>query len=236
MPGFFKLQLFWLAVSMTIPGICMALVLSEAADPFLLSNIALPSVLGSWIMALLMPLLFAGNSSPQQRMTGFVLMWSCIAIVFPLGWDLPWAIFHDWVNGATAEDKWKWYFWAYAVADTRFLNSDPLMIIVEYWSGIIGIIEILFLRAFLNNRLQQAIRLFVIAGCLQFYGCTVFFVSELMNNLQNIRPDAVSYIKFFGMNGMWMVVPAISGYLLMQLLKQPGYDSQTCINGLMGKA
>jgi hypothetical protein len=121
------------------------------------------------------------------------------------------------------------------VADTLFLRSDPLMIIVEYWSGVIGVIEIVFMTLFLRNRTAAAIRFFVAAGCLQFYGCTVFFVSQIMRHLADFRPDALSYIKFFGLNGMWMVVPAISGYLLIQLTKDPHYNARTAGRALLGK-
>ncbi|OSC30217.1 hypothetical protein B8W69_07890 [Mycobacterium vulneris] len=235
MPVFVRLQLFWLAISLSIPAVCMLLAVTHAADPLLLSDVALPGLLSCWIIALATPFLFGGKARRELRRTAFVLMWSAIAIVFPLSWDLPWAILHDWVNGATAQDTSKWYFWAYAVADIRFLRSDPLMILVEYWSGIIGVVEIVFVTLFLHNRTAAAIRFFVAAGCLQLYGCTVFFVTQLMNHLADIRPDALSYLKFFGLNGMWVVVPAISGYLLLQLTNDPHYDARAASRDLLGK-
>ena len=56
-----------------------------------------------------------------------------------------------------------------------------------------------------------------------------------MRHLADIRPDALSYLKFFGLNGMWMVVPAISGYLLLQLTKDPHYDARAAGRDLLGK-
>jgi hypothetical protein len=234
LPAFVRLQLFWLAVSLSIPAICMALALTGSTDPLLLSDIALPSLLSCWILALLTPFAFGGNASRELRRTSLILAWSAIAIIFPLIWDLPWAIFHSWVYSATAGDHWKWFFWAYAVADTRFLQSDPIMIIVEYWSGVIGVIEILFLRSLLHDRLNQALRLLIMAGSFQFYGCTVFFLTEVMKNFSDIRPTAVSYVKFFGLNSMWMVVPAISAAILMLLLKDPAYSVKTTLRQLFG--
>ncbi|OBI39720.1 hypothetical protein [Mycobacterium colombiense] len=38
-----------------------------------------------------------------------------------------------------------------------------------------------------------------------------------------------------GLNGMWMVVPAISGYLLLQLTKDPHYDARAAGRDLLGK-
>lgn len=236
MPAFFRLQLCWLAFSLAVPTIGLVLALAGLGDPLLLSDIALPGLLACWIAGLLTPFIFGGNASREARLTGFVLLWSAIAIIFPLSWDLPWAILHDWVSGATAADTSKWYFWAYAVADTRFLHSDPLMVIVEYWSGVIGVVEIVFLRSFLVNRLGRAVRFFIAAGCFQLYGTSVFFISEVARNLADIRPDAVSYLKFFGLNGMWLVVPALSGLALVQLLKNPEYDAAAAVRRLFGRA
>ncbi len=235
MPTFIKVQLFWLGLSMTIPALCMAAVLTDSADPFFLSNVALVTVLGSWIIALATPFIWPNNASRAQRYTALIVAWSILAIVFPIGWDLMWAIFHDWVNGATADDKWKWYFWAYAVADTRFLKSDPLMIWVEYWSGLFGFAEIYALYHLTKNNLQKAYKAFVIVGFMQFYACSVFFGVEALQGLANIRPDIFSYIKFWGMNGMWVIVPAIAGYCFTQLIKDPAYNARETIHQLLGR-
>ncbi|GLE52251.1 hypothetical protein [Mycobacterium montefiorense] len=236
MPAFFRLQLCWLAASFVFPTVGLVLASAGVGDPLLLSDIALPATLACWIGGLLTPWVLGGDASRQARRTGFVLLWSAIAIAFPLSWDLPWAILHHWVYGATAADASKWYFWAYAVADTRFLRSEPLMVIVEYWSGVIGVVEIVFLGLFLSNKLSAAVRFFIAAGCLQFYGTSVFFISEIARNLADIRPDAISYLKFFGLNGMWLVMPAASGFVLMQLLKDPGYDARATTRPLFGRA
>ncbi|OBJ08935.1 hypothetical protein [Mycobacterium colombiense] len=97
------------------------------------------------------------------------------------------------------------------------------MIPVEYWSGIIAVVEIVFVILFLHSLTAAAIRFFGAAGCLQFCCCTVFFVTQLMNRLADIGPDALSYLKFFGL--MWMVVPAISGHPLLRLTNDHHYDA-----------
>lgn len=236
MPRFFKLQLFWLAISVITPAGCMVLRLADAVDPLLLSNIALPSLLTCWVLALLSPVLFARGADRESRMTGFVVAWSAIAVFFPLCWDLPWAVLHEWISGATAGDAAEWYFWAYAVADTRFLRGDHLMVIVEYWSGVIGVVEIVFVVLLRRNQLSKATRVFVSASSLQFYGCTVFFLSEAVSGFPSIRPDLVSYVKFFGLNGMWVVVPALAGLVLLQLTRNPAYDARTAIGRLFSGA
>lgn len=236
MQPFVKVQLFWLGLSIASPAICMALRLGDVIDPMVLSNVALVCVLGCWILALATPFIWPNNASQQQRFTAFIITWAVIAITFPLAWDLTWALLHGWVNGATAEDASKWYFWAYAVADTRFLRSDPLMIWIEYWSGIFAIVEIYMLRKFLKDDVQKAYKAFVVVGFMQFYGTSVFFGVEALQGFADIRPDVFSYFKFFGLNGMWMVVPALAGYMFTQLVKNADYSAADTIAQLRGKA
>lgn len=235
MPSFVRVQIFWVVLSMLLPGVCMAIVWMDMADPYAMSNIALPTVLLSWVLSLLTVVFWPSkDTTKQMRYTAFIIGWTSITIFFPLCWDFTWAIFHDWVNGATAADTYKWYFWAYAVADTRFLRSDPLMICVEYWSGILAMIEIYSLYHFLKGHLSAAFKSFILAGSLQFYGCTIFFGTELLVGLENIRPDVFSYIKFFGMNGMWMLVPPFAGYFFMQLLNDEGFSMEQTLAALKG--
>lgn len=61
------------------------------------------------------------------------------------------------------------------------------------------------------------------------------FVAQLMNHLADIGPDALSYLKFFGLNGMWIVVPAISGHPLLQLTNDHHYDARAASRDLLGK-
>ncbi|WP_449560678.1 hypothetical protein [Mycolicibacterium mageritense] len=235
MPTFVKTQVFFLVASMVIPAVCVVAALLRVADPLLLSNIGLPAVLLCWILALLTPWVIDRTSDLNLRRTGFVLGWAAIAIVFPLSWDLPWAILHAWVNGATAFDVEKWYFWAYGVADTRYLRGDPIIVIVEYWSGAIALIELAFLTLFVRNRITSALRCFVATSCLGFYGCTIFFGSEFIRGMSDVPPDLFSYIKFAGLNAMWVVIPPIAGVLLLKLVNDPKYVPSEAIARLVGR-
>lgn len=236
MPQFVRLQLLLLVVSMVVPAACMILRLTSSLDPLLLSNVALVFLLVCWILALLTPALFSGGADRTSRRISFIAAWSAIAIFFPLAWDLPWAIFHEWVRGATADDAAQWFFWAYAVADTRFLRSDHLMIIVEYGSGVIAVLEIAFAVLLWRNRVSRAIRVFLVASSFQFYGCAVFFLSQVLDGFASIRPDFLSYLKFFGLNGMWVIFPALSGIMLVRLARDPEFDATSAIRSLLSAA
>ncbi|WP_139334726.1 hypothetical protein [Mycobacterium colombiense] len=113
------------------------------------------------------------------------------------------------------------------------MRSDPVDDSGRIRSGIIGVVEIDFVILFLHNRTAATIRFFVAASCLQFYCRTLFFVAPLTDHLADIGPDALSYLKFFGL--MWMVVPAISGDLLLRLANDTHYDAGAAGRDLLGK-
>ncbi|WP_421840541.1 hypothetical protein [Mycobacterium sp.] len=91
------------------------------------------------------------------------------------------------------------------------------------------------LRNLLRDNVQKAYKAFVVVGFMQFYAVSVFFGVEAIKGFVDIRPDVFSYFKFFVLNGMWMVVPAIAAYLFTQLLKDPEYSAADTWARLRGK-
>jgi hypothetical protein len=235
MPTFFRLQIGLLVASVCVPGVSYALVLTGAVDPLRASDVALPTLIGLWTLALATPFVVRSDASRHERFTAFILAWLAVAIVFPLIWDLPWALVHGWVDGATAEDRVKWFFWAYAVADTRFLKSDPVMIWVEYCSGLIAFLQIYALHRLWRGDVARACDVSIGASLLAIYGCGVLFGVEVLEGMDDIRPDALSYIKFWGLNGTWVVVPPIAGFLFLELKQDPRFDARRTIARLFGR-
>ena len=238
MAGFFRLQIALAIISLLIPTVGWAVVLLDAGDPLLMSNIASAGLVGCWALMMLLPFVFAGSASKNAVYTATIIFWGVITTVFPIIWDFTWALMHKVVNGATAEDKWLWYWWTYSVADTRFLRSDPLMIIVEYWSGIMGFAEGYALYKFLQGDVKKSFQISVVVGCMQFYACTAFFGTEVLVGFENILPDFFSfYVKFWGLNGFWTVMPFLSGYCYWKVLQDPDYQVKQVVNvDLLGKS
>ena len=51
------------------------------------------------------------------------------------------------------------------------------------------------------------------------------FGVEIIKGFENIRPDFFSfYMKFWGLNGFWVIMPFIETYLFLSLLRNPDYD------------
>lgn len=236
MMGFFRWQLVLAVISLLIPTVGWAVVLLDAGDPMLMSNLASSGLVGCWFIMMFLPFVFPGNASKTSIYTATIIFWAVITTVFPIIWDLTWAILHKVIYGATEEDKWLWYWWTYAVADTRFLVSDPLMILVEYWSGIFGFIEGYALYCFVKGEAEKSFKISMVVGFMQFYACSIFFGTEVLADFANIRPDFVSfYVKFWGLNGFWMIMPFLSAYCYLKVLANPEYDSASEIAKLLGK-
>ncbi len=223
--GFIKIQCVLGILSVSFPGIGFLLVLLRLTDPLVTSNVTTACLIISWILMLITPFILSGSVPNTVKYTSVIIFWGIITVVFPIIWDFTWFLCNKLVYGATADDRWLWYWWSYAVADTRFLKSDPLMIIVEFWSGVLGFVQAYALYVFLKGNLKKAFYISLTAGCMQFYACTAFFGVEVINGFENIKPDFFSfYMKFWGLNGFWVIMPFIETYLFLNLLRNPDYD------------
>ncbi len=230
MVGFFQLQVILAVVSLLVPAGCWFLVFSDLGDPLLMSNVASSNLIVCWLLILLLPFMSSRDIPKQVSYTAVIIFWGVITTVFPVIWDFTWALMNSYMVGATAEDKWLWYWWTYSVADTRFLRSDPLMIILEYWSGIMGVVQGYALYCFLGNKVKKAFIISATVGCMQFYGNTAFLGTEALVGFENIRPDFFSfYVKFWGLNVFWMIMPILSAYCYMKVMKDPEYDVQRVV-------
>ncbi len=231
MAGFIRVQIALGIISVSLPGIGFLLVLLGVTEPLATSNMTTAGLIISWILMLITPFVLSRSVPNTVKYTSIIIFWGVITVVFPIIWDFTWALCHKLVHGATADDRWLWYWWSYAVADMRFLKSDPLMIIIEFWSGILGFVHAYALYNFYKGNLRKTFYISMIAGCMQFYACSAFFGVEVLTGFVNIRPDFFSfYMKFWGLNGFWVIMPFVETYLFLSLLRNPDYDVQETLN------
>jgi hypothetical protein len=231
MAGFIRVQCIIGIISVAIPGIGFFLAFLGITDPLITSNVTTGSLIVCWFLMLTAPFILPGSAPITVKFTSIIIFWGLITVIFPIIWDFTWALCHKLVNGATADDPWLWYWWSYAVADTRFLRSDPLMIIVEFWSGILGFVHAYALYVFFKGNIKRAFYIALTAGCMQFYACSAFFGVEVINGFENIEPDFFSfYMKFWGLNGFWVIMPFIQTYFFLRLMRDPEYDVTETLN------
>jgi hypothetical protein len=223
---FARLQFLATALSIVVPTTFYVLVIAGAVDPLLASNIALSFQVACWFLIATAPFLFGGNAPWEARLASLLVFWAFVTFWAPVMWDLTWVAVHQLMEGATGADRWLWYWWAYGVADTRFLKGDPLMIVLEVWSGLLGFVHLYALTRLCKGEVRRAFYVATSASMVQFYGTTVFFTVEILNGCQNISPDFFSfYVKWWGMNGFWLVMPFVTTYAYWRLLALEKFDA-----------
>lgn len=233
MPVFVRVQISLFALSVLIPGACNILVLLDRSDPLRASNIGATALVVCWAGLVAAPFLFGRRASPVVRLTAFLVAWGVVSIWGPVVWDFTWFLMHRVVENATAADHWLWYWWMFAAADTRFLHSDPLMVVLECGSGLLGFAQAYALRSFWKGELRRAFYVSTLAGALGFYGTVVFFSVEALQGFPNISPDFFSfYVKWWGMNGLWLIMPVVAPFAYARLLNEPAYDPPAVWRGL----
>jgi len=237
MPFFVQGQYFFFAISILLPTVCYGLVIAGFGEPHLMSYIAASAMVICWLAIVTAPLVFPGGAAKSVRLTALIFFWGLITVWAPVMWDFTWFLVHRLVDGATANDHWLWYWWMYAVADTRFLRSDPLMLMLEAWSGVLGFVQAYALVQLYKGRLRTAFFVSTVANVVQFYGTSVFFGHEVLLDFRNIQPNFFNfYVKWWGMNGFWLIMPWVTTYAYVQLLKESSYASRAVIRrALFGK-
>lgn len=237
MPPFVRGQYFLFALSILVPTVCYGLVVAGFADPHRMSYVAASAMVLCWFGIVTAPVAFGADAPGSVRLTAVIFFWSLITVWAPVMWDFTWVFVHHIVNGATADDRWLWYWWMYAVADTRFLHSDPLMIVLEAWSGILGFVHGYAFAQFCRGQVRTAFFYSTVASSVQFYGTTVFFGHEVLLGFRNIEPSFFNfYVKWWGMNGFWLVMPWVTMFAYTRLLADPAYDARAVVRGvLLGK-
>lgn len=230
MPFFVRGQFFFFALSILLPTVCYGLVILGAGDPHVMSHVAASAMVVCWLAIVTAPVLLSGGATRAERLTAVIFFWSLITVWAPVMWDFTWFLVHRVVDGATAEDRWLWYWWMYGAADTRFLRSDPLMVVLEAWSGILGFVHAYALVQFSRGRVPAAFFVATVANAVQFYGTSVFFGHEALLGFRNIDPSFFSfYVTWWGMNGFWLIMPWVTTYAYAQLLKDQAYDARAAV-------
>jgi len=223
---FVRVQFLAVALSIIVPAGFYACVIAGVVDPLLASNVAVSVQVICWFFVVVAPFLFGGNAPQEVRLAALIVFWGFVTFWAPVMWDLTWVFVHPLVDGSTAEDRWLWYWWMYAVADTRFLNSDPLMLMLETWSGILGFAHLYALTRFCKGEVRRAFYVAASASMVQFYGTTAFFGVEILLGFRNISPDFFSfYVKWWGMNGFWIVMPFVTTAAYLRLLALEDFDA-----------
>ena len=194
------------------------------------------------VSALMFPLLFVpfaalwdnpGETRTHvQRLAEFSFGWLLVSGIAQTTWELPWFLFDltGLVHGIGPEDTWLWPWWAYGVADTRYLTSSPVIAGLEFCAGIAGPFELYACWLFARGRRIPANWIALLLGTGLSWATVVFFYAEVHVGFANIQDGAFGFwVKWLGLNLPWAVAPfcfvPASILELRELYRQEGIEA-----------
>lgn len=127
----------------------------------------------------------------------------------PLGWWTP-----------TADPGWKWLWWQYALADTRYVSGNPWIFALEVVGVITGIIVFTVWTRLIQVDLPTESRIrclwVAFAGCAVLMSSTaVYFLAEVGAGFENIGQGAFGLgFKFIAENVPFIVLPPLVLYAI----------------------
>lgn len=191
------------------------MVAAEAIDPFIASYIMVVGVVLGFLLIIGAPWLHAGDrhdGSKQARMLDMLVLWTICSTCAQLGWELPFALMSQQLVGVTEHDTWAWLFWAYGIADSRYIIADPFVVVMEgFTSAVGGPLEVWTLLLVHRRELKKAALVGLCIAATQWYGTVLYFGIEVFEGLVHINTGNFFdfWLKFLVLNGLWMVMPLL---------------------------
>ena len=179
-----------------------------------------PTPTDDYVVAILVPILFVPAvafwddrgevRTRMERLSEFAYVWLFTSGMAQTFWELPWFLldFTGAIQGASAADHWLWPWWAYGVADTRYLQSDHAIAGIEFCAGMVGPLELYACWLFKKGRREAANWWALLLGVGLSWGAVIFFVAEIHVGFRNISDGAFGFwAKWIGLNLPWTLAP-----------------------------
>lgn len=212
----FRAIAFCFVVGLGTPALCWGLALLgyQSAD-LRLDRVATLAV----CLSVYAPALAFLNNPGERRALNVQLfhfgwLFFCANVGYQVFWEMPWFILKDWTTSGTITDAdtlfWPW--WAYGVADTRYLNKSDIPLAISAMDGSVALLEVVLVVLF-----YKGYRLFVswmalILGACMCWGQYYFYITEVYSNFAMIQDGWFGlYIKYIGMGLAWLFYPMIAG-------------------------
>lgn len=210
------------AIGMLTPVVMFGLVMMGKIDPYPAADVAgfgpLIGILGS-IAVPFLPLKDRGATA-KARWIDLLVLWTWASVLAQLGWELPFVVLSPWLKGTTAADHHFFIFWAYGVADQRYLIADPFTVCMEGVTTIVGgPLQLWLLWCFKRRLWRKAAIIGVVVAATQLYGTLLFFGIEALEHFKHVGPGPINVlVKFVGLNGIWLVMTPICLYIYVKAL------------------
>ena len=154
-----------------------------------------------------------------------VIIWSLVSGVVHFTWELSWCIVSRHLASPAALHGWRRIWSLYGVADRRYLNADSFILILEVVTATVGgALNFYVVFQARRRRLQQATIALLIVSVMEVYGTLMYLGSEVFTRFANVNTASFvdTWLKFFGMNLLWVIFPGIFIYESVRYLVAGG--------------
>lgn len=144
-----------------------------------------------------------------------VIVWSLVSGLVHFTWELGWCVVSRHLATPDALHGWRRIWSLYGVADRRYLHADSFILVLEWLTATIGgALNFYVVIEALRRRLQRATVALLIVSVMEVYGTLMYFGSELFTGFANVNTVSFvdTWLKFCGMNLLWVVFPGIFIY------------------------
>jgi len=153
----------------------------------------------------------------SSRAQKFVFWWCVLSGLVHLTWELGFCLMHKQMVTGMNNPAWMIPWTAYAVADTRYMFSDPFIVALE-WLTVVTVTPMNFYVAVQIRKLTQqrkAALVLVVFSVMEVYGAVMYFLVEHRHGWSHTVPGSFVefWIKVVATNGIWLVLPTICLYL-----------------------
>ncbi|WP_040862716.1 membrane protein [Nocardia niigatensis] len=175
-------------------------------------------VVGCFATALALPWLPLPDQrrrTKSERLGAMVIVWVFIALIPRFIWELPWLLFFDQIRDGVQNGALWSYMWSPILlgGDARYLNGDPLIVVLEWVALFVGIFEAYALVQFFRNRRRftsTQLSLIMAGMIVEVTLPAIYFGVEIANNLESMTSPAEMWIKFVLINVLWCTMPLLT--------------------------
>ena len=204
---FFLLQVvFWyLEFQMGVPHAVASTTLVILVVACFVTALTLP-----WL-----PLPDQRDRTKAERLGAMIIVWVFIALIPRFVWELPWLLFFDQIREGVENGALWTYMWSPILlgGDARYLNGDPLIVVLEWVALFVGIFEAYALVQFFRNgrRFTNTQLSLIMAGMIvEVTLPAIYFGVEIANNLESMSSPAEMWVKFVFINVLWCTMPLVT--------------------------
>ena len=151
------------------------------------------------------------SRSADQRLQSMCMIWFGLTFTTHLSWELFWLLLHERII-ASPHEPWAFMWWMYIDGgDQRYATASPVLLTIETLAVINGAIGVaaLWLRRRSQAKSSLATLMLMATGVVHVYSALLYLLTEAFGGYPNVDTRSVVdfWIKFWLLNGIWVVMP-----------------------------